>query len=511
MSPSGRSSDEARARALFVALAAAGLAFWFVIGLPWGPHNESFDWVVRLEQRTLWQALFEKFPSVLSLRPIGTGAAWILYRLGGHDPGFTEMVNAALAVLAWGWAAHTMRETRVFAVLAFVVGGVFFAGYIWVFHLHGLFYGPLLLYVAALVRAARGPLDVRTLLGVFTGALVTALVHPYALPLALVFVAGAALETPRLRTREGLVGLAVVGFGVVAAYLLLVPSYNRDMGGDPLLGLVTSLRTTEVNAIGSAVAGLLAAWTASRTFPGAAGAAAASFTLLLAAAGVWLNMPVLPLWFAWAAIKSLRRGHLTLAALVAGTAILPLANPTGSPTYAVFVVFVAACASATGEPLLESRLLGVKPWPVAGVLAAMLALALSVRAGVAVPVVASVARPLLAEGERTRQFTGLADTLLAGPWRGHAVRFLHPAVNPTETDAVDRRFRPPTEDSHLATWLDWKRGGPPTVADTLVFTFGGEVAAGMDTVLLARGRYAGDALVWRRPTVPPVGDGPLNP
>lgn len=511
MIPASRSSEQALARALFVVLAAAGLAFWFVIGLPWGPHNESFDWVVRLEQRTIWQALFEKFPSVLSLRPIGTGAAWILYRLGGHDPGFAEMVNAALTLLAWGWTAHTMRETRLFALVAFVAGGVLFAGYIWVFHLHGVFYGPLLLFLAALVRAARGPLDVRALLGVFVGALVTALVHPYALPLALVFVVGALLETPRLRTRDGVVASVVVATGVIAAYLLLVPSYNRDMGGDPLIGLVTSLRTTEVNAIGSAVAGLLAAWTASRVFNGAAGAAAAAFTLLVAAAGVWLDMPVLPLWFAWAALKGLRRGHVTLAALVAGTALLPLANPTGSPTYAVFVVFAAACASVAGEPLIESRLAGVKPWPVAGVLVAMLALSLSVRAGVAVPVVASVARPLLAEGERTRQFTGLADTLMAGPWRDHAVRFLHPAVNPTETDAVDRRFRPPTEDAHLATWLDWKRGGPPTVADTLVFTFGGEVAAGMDTVLLARGRYAGDALVWRRPTAPRVGDGPLNP
>lgn len=358
MTPSGRSSSESLARALFVGLAVAGLAFWFVIGLPWGPHNESFDWVVRLEQRTLWQALFEKFPSVLSLRPIGTGAAWILYRLGGHDPGFAEMVNAALALLAWGWTAHTMRETRLFALVAFVAGGIFFAGYIWVFHLHGVFYGPLLLYLAGLVRAARGPLDVRALLGVFVAALVTALVHPYALPLALVFVVGATLETPRLRSRDGLMAIAVVVCGVVAAYLLLVPSYNRSMEGDPLVGLVTSLRTSEVNAIGSAVAGLLAAWTASRAFAGAAGAAAAAFTLLLAAAGVWLQMPVLPLWFAWAGLKALRRGHVALAALVAGTALLPLANPTGSPTYAVFVVFVAACASVAGEGVLESRLLG---------------------------------------------------------------------------------------------------------------------------------------------------------
>ncbi|MFM8558812.1 MAG: hypothetical protein ACKOC6_04295, partial [bacterium] len=212
---------------LLVALSCAVLAFWFVVGLPWGPHNEAFDWVVRLEQRDLWAALVETFPSVLSLRPIGTGAAWALYRLGGHDDALIQVVNAAFALLAWGWAAAGERDRRWFALVSLVAGGVFFAGYIWVFHLHGIFYGPLLLYLAALVRAARGPLDLRTLLGVFVGALVTSLAHPYALPLAVAFVAGATLETPLLRTRAGAGALAVVVTGVTVAYLMLVPSYNR--------------------------------------------------------------------------------------------------------------------------------------------------------------------------------------------------------------------------------------------------------------------------------------------
>ena len=199
---------------LLVTLAMSGLAFWFIIGLPWGPHNESFDWVVRLETRTLWGALFSNFPSVLSLRPLGTGAAWLLYRLGGHDPGLAEIVNALLALFAWGWAASGAREQRLFAVLALVASGVFFAGYIWVFHLHGIFYGPLLVYLAALVRSARGPLDLRTLLGVFVGALVTALVHPYALPLAVTFVLGATLETPLLRSRQG---VSAVGLRLMVA------------------------------------------------------------------------------------------------------------------------------------------------------------------------------------------------------------------------------------------------------------------------------------------------------
>src|SRR5262249_41569236 len=121
-----------------IALAMAGLAFWFVIGLPWGPHNESFDWVVRLQERTFLQAWFGRLPSVLSLRPLGTGPAWLLYRLGGHDVGLVQFVNAALALLAWGWLASDARQPRLLGVLALVAGGVFFAGYIWVFHLHGI-------------------------------------------------------------------------------------------------------------------------------------------------------------------------------------------------------------------------------------------------------------------------------------------------------------------------------------------------------------------------------------
>ena len=126
-----------------------------MVGLPWGPHNESFDWVVRLEQRSFWSALFDKFPSVLSLRPLGTGPAWLLYRLGGHDVALAQFVNAALALFAWGWVARDAPQPRCFGVLALLVGGVYFAGYIWVFHLHGIFYGPLLVFVAALIRSAR--------------------------------------------------------------------------------------------------------------------------------------------------------------------------------------------------------------------------------------------------------------------------------------------------------------------------------------------------------------------
>ncbi len=489
-----------------VALAMSGLAFWLVIGLPWGPHNESFDWIVRLEQRSLWGALFEKFPSVLSLRPLGTGPAWVLYRLGGRDVGLVEMVNAVLALTAWGWATSGARERRLFALVSLVAGGVFFAGYIWVFHLHGIFYGPLLLFVAGLARSARGPLDLRTLLGVFVGAVVAALAHPYALPLAVAFVLGAALETPLLRSRSGAAALGMVISGAAVAYLLLVPGSNRGIEGEPLVGLLASYRTLEVNAVGSAVAGLLAAWTATRTWPGGRGTLAGVLTLALAAAGVSFGLPILPLWLAWAIAKCVRRGRWTMAGLLAGCALLPLPNPTGSPTYGVCAVFVAVCASVLDEGESDALLRGLGTRTAAACVALLLGVALAVRAGVPVPMVSRLAAPILAEGERTRQFEVLVTQLMESAWQGEPARFLRSAQSPTDADALDRRFRPPTNDHHLATWLDWKRGGPPTGRDTLMFGFGGDAFPGMDTVLFARGRYAGDALVLRRSSVAPSAD-----
>jgi hypothetical protein len=129
-----------------------------------------------------------------------------------------------------------------------------------------------------------------------------------------------------------------------------------------------------------------------------------------------------------------------------------------------------------------------------------------VREGWPVPIVSRVAQPLLAEGERTRQLEVLASRLMGSAWKAHPVHFATDYTMPVNADAVDRRLRPPTEDAHLRTWLDWKRGGPAGGRDTHVLAFGGETRPGMDTLFVAHGRYAGDALVLRRSSAPPSAD-----
>ena len=104
----------------------------------------------------------------------------------------------------------------------------------------------------------------------------------------------------------------------------------------------------------------------------------------------------------------------------------------------------------------------------------------------------------------------MAARLMDSQWKSEPVRFATDYTMPVNADAVDRRHRPPTERAHLNIWLDWKRGGPASGRDTLVLAFGGETRPGMDTLFVAHGRYAGDALVLRRSSAPPGADSSLT-
>jgi len=211
-----------------------------------------------------------------------------------------------------------------------------------------------------------------------------------------------------------------------------------------------------------------------------------------------LGWPVLPLWLAAAALACARQGRWMLLALLGSCALLPCVNPTGSPTYAVFAMFVAAAITAFDLDL-ESRLAWLGEPVAAVVLAGALALAIALRAGVAVPVASAAARPLLAERERTVQLTTLVERFLRSGERTHPLVFARGSGNPIDLDATDRRFRPPTENRHLGTWLGHRRGAEPPEGDTLYVAFGGDpLAAGGQVLLAVHGRLAGDAIVFRR-------------
>ena len=208
---------------------------------------------------------------------------------------------------------------------------------------------------------------------------------------------------------------------------------------------------------------------------------------------------MLPLWVAACLLKAASRGWWTLAALLAVAFVLPVASATGSPTYTVFALMLSTATAALGDQDLERRLGFIEGWPAVAVAVAAAMLAVALRGGVDVPVVSKLARPLLAESERTHQLETLVDRLLHSPLRDRPLRLYRDANSPMLADnSVDRTHRPPTQELFFEHYVRLRRGHEALPGDTLWIAFGGDRVPGGRPVELLRGRFAGEAAAFAR-------------
>ncbi|WP_141562741.1 hypothetical protein [Mycobacterium neglectum] len=485
---------------LYSALAVLGLSFWFFLGFPYANHNESFAIVAQLRTMGLGDALTQIVYPVANYRPLGQAVAWGGYRIGNTIfP--VEVFNYLGAVAAWVVLFIAARERRTFALCALIVGGALFTGYIYLFHLHGVFYSPLLLLIAMLFWVDRDFTRSRVI-ALSLCALVAAFFHPYALAVYAIGLAGMAFGH-----RGKLAGLkAIVAACVTAALALfigLVLSERRTgVRGIPEMydGLIVSYQMVEINLIVSAAALLLAVATAF-SLPEIAKlkGITAIATALVGVIFIYFGIPVLFLWIAMCLLKVLLLKQWWMALVLTCTAIFPAPTATGSPTYVVFVLMVCAAILPYGWTSMEQRLGASTRIGAAVAIAAAAVLLILLRSGIEVPVVSRIAQPLIAEREKTFQMEEIVQWHLSSQYADYPLIFVRDASNPTDaSDTIDRTFRPPTNQKDLFTY---ERGmgdhGPAIVpaGKHLVVGFGGDSMPPGETLLVLPAQQAGEARV----------------
>jgi hypothetical protein len=488
----------------FALLSVAGLTFWFALGFPFANHNESYAITAQLSYMTGWEALTGKIFPVANPRPLGQFVAWLGARFADGEPYLVELFNLIGALVAWLLLYRSAASKRFFGTTAFLVSGILFTGYIYLFHLHGVFYSPLLILLAALAWLDSGPYARSNVLLVCAVAFVAAFFHPYAILLWGVAFTGMIVERPaRLRTH----GIVILPAAVIAALLLVFLVVLQPREPSPPLramieGTITTYRMVELNTGVSLVVLLLTLVTAG-TLP----AAPRMRVFNLTAAGAlglisWmLGFPLLLLWLGVCLVKSLLRRTWWEAGVLSLAVLLPAPTATGSPTYGIFALFMGAFITAEASGEWEDRFarLGNR-WPLA-VLGVGMILVILVRTGVTLPGVGKVVRPLLAEKEKTHQMEAICRWVVGSPYRRAHVQFLRRAANPSSTsDAVDRMHRPPTDEHYLAYYLYALRrdssGTAQEPSDTLVATFGGEECPNSEVLVRFGGDHAGDAILW---------------
>ncbi len=490
-------------KVLYGTLVLLGFSFWFFVGYPFANHNESFVMVPQLEEMDLGGVLTERVYPVANYRPLGQAIMWAGYHLGGRTVFSVQIFNYVVAVAAWLVMFFALRERRVMGYVALIVGGVLFSGYIYLFHLHGVFYSPLLLLVALLFFLETRTITAGRLWTVVLAALVAALFHPYALPVFLAALAGFYIERPSEFRPFGrvLVG-SIAGALVLIVVLVIIPRHESVMTTREMLaGLVTSYQMVEVNSAVSAVVALLVMLTA-LSYPVGPGVRWIALGVALAgviAASMW-GLPILFIWIGVSIVKTVLNRKWWLCFVIAGTAMLPAPAATGSPTYAIFVIMACTGGLALAWQEAEERILVWGDRLAALTIVVALLLLILLRSGVQVPVLSRVAHPIVAEREKTVQLEEIVRWLVHSEYARYEPVLVRVSSNPREaSDAVDRTNRPPTSQEYLSKYARSRRHGEALPGKIVLVGFGGEDVPGGTLLHTVEAPDAGQARVFLPP------------
>ena len=484
----------------------AGFTFWFILGFPFNHHNESYFWAALLERMSFLQCIDGRMPSVQNYRPFGQAMTWLTYHSSGGSIAPIQVFNICVALIAWLLAFFRIRERRTFGLVGLVIGGALFSGYIYAFHLHGVFYSPVLLQMVVLVFWFLPTPTIRTTVWATVCTAAAALFHPYALIFFIAAAAGVLLERYRNLTRKEIVAIVACSAVtlVLIALLVLLPGdeYPASLSAR-WAGLLSSYRATELHSLISLLVALLTLCTAlsssgsPRVQKLMLGASLALIVIALAA-----GLPLLLAWFVVALGKGVLQRRWGLSSMILASIFLPGIAPTGSPTYGVFVCMLSGIMLSLGWQLSEQRL--ARLWPATGIAIFTLAVlcAILLRIGVPLPVLSDFVKPVIAERERTHQMATILDWWKTSPYSKTPIFLAREAENPVDQeDPGDRRYRPPTRNVHLRSYLQMYLETPHDKSENiemLVIYFGGEREDVGDLVFEAPGEAAGPAYVFRK-------------
>jgi hypothetical protein len=503
--------------------AVLGLSFWFWMAVPFASHRETYWWLAKVSTHDFAYA----FTGISSTyRPLHQAATWLGFMLLDPRAFPTSVLRQTLLqtlmygtfLLAWWLIYSAAPQRRILALAAFVHGGVFFPGYLPVFHVYGNAYVPTMLALGVLLLFYDSSDFEKKEVLFATIATLSVLWHPFTTALFVGFYFGFCVEAFGQRTRTQQVRSVVillVGIAAIGVLLVIVPHFWPDRTSvlvqnaarpatTRLYGFLVAYRTNEVNGIASVVVYLLTIAVVLSTKLGRKVKAVTTLGISALSVVFLMNsMPLLLIWLAMSLAKLMLLRNWRLFFLMLTAVLLPFGGGIGSPIHALFAIIIATFVTPLGWMQAEVAMRYVKPSYIFATAAALTLIVLAVRTGIRVPVVTRVATPLLAERERTYQLESLLVWLHSSRYCGHEITFAENANLPIDSveSAISRQYRPPA--ALVDAELFWRtalqcqnteqrgKGASP-----VVLTFGGPELDAYMPVFKIDGEYGGDATVW---------------
>jgi hypothetical protein len=481
-------------------LSILGFTFLFFLGFPFGNHNESYLMVVQLKGMSLLDVLTKQVQPVVNFRPLGNALAWITFEISSGKIYLQQLFNWLLALVAWSIVFFSSKEKAFFSIIAFVVGFAFFPGYIYLFHLHGVFYSPLLIYISILIFLSSRPhTSLRDSIILFLLTLFISLFHPYALFIYAFFLIGLSLELFKESNYRPVRTNAILFFLTIIAYRFLLPSFQPNSITTILNGFLATYQMVEINKGISVIVYILSILALSTIdMPKRRLLSGGVILTILSLIFIFYHIPVLLLWIGTVFIKSSILRNWRLTSIILSCTVFSIASGTGSPTYSVFILMVCSYATTFRFVKFEEFLLAHIRIPYLFI-CTLIVLFCFLKSGVNVPIISKLLNPVQAEQEKTQQLETIIKWYQNSTFPPKKLTLFDAAENPSSSsNAIDRKHRPPTNQQYLDVFM--QNSSPLAISNDpslLYITFGDEYITNKKVIFSVPGRWNGSALVFQ--------------
>ncbi len=513
-SRSGSSDANWTATLSYFLLTVLGFSFWFFVAVPFASHRESYVWLAMVKSQTFVEGLAL---TPTTFRPLAQAATWLGFMILNPSVFPTNEFRQTLLqlsiyasfVFAWWLIYRAAGQRRLFALVSLAAGGVFFSGYVQLFHIYGVFYTAVMLTLGAVIHFnAFGAPGKREEVWFAAAATVLAFWHPFATAIFVGFYFGYYLDTFRQRSRgQHLQSLAILLVCSSTIVALVAPS-SRTLSlplDSRIFGFLVTYQTNEINLAASFVAFLLAVLVVLSTdLSPRLKLVALPVVSALGLVFVWKGLPVLFIWLFVALLKLCYLRSWSLFFLAITSILLPFGGGIGTPIYGLFAIIVAVYVTPLGWSKAEDAVSVLKPRYAMSGIAAIALLVILMRMNVEVPIITKAASSLLAERERTYQLEHMLEWLRTSEYCSYDIAFAEGAGSPIDSveSAITRRNRPPAGLGDVQMF--WKTAlrcssaeRPNRIPGNALLTFGRPPSGGnLKKVFDLEGRYGGEGAVW---------------
>jgi hypothetical protein len=293
--------------------------------------------------KSFFDFVFEPIGHYASFRPLGQLTSAALFELSGRSLILIQLFNFILTISAVWFILRGVAEKKGFSIAFLITGGILFAAFAYLFHLHGLYYSPVLLLIAVLIYYYFQPLSVKNIIIIFISAITAALFHPFSIFIYLFYSAGLLFEKKNELKSKSIVYLSGSMALLIILSFILVPNQTIFLSGTNIYGLMKIYRSLQINPMIS----LIIFGTALFTIQGVPVSKKGKFTLFLTLVIISvfiyiLKLPLLLAVFIAGIIKLIYIRKWTILALLTVTFIFSVFTDVESGHLKFLVLFIIA-------------------------------------------------------------------------------------------------------------------------------------------------------------------------